>query len=52
MMVSKSIEEMDREFAKIEGISYHQFKAMTLTEQYNIKRNITNKKLKNQNRNK
>jgi hypothetical protein len=47
MMVLKTIEEMDAEFAKIEGISYRQFKALTLSEQYNIKRKITNKRLKN-----
>lgn len=50
MFATKTIEEMDQEFAKIEGISYRQFKALTLTEQYNIKRKITNKKLKNRNK--
>ena len=46
MLVSKSIEEMDREFAKSFLLTLKQFEALTISEQMKIKRELTNKKLK------
>jgi len=49
MLIKKTIEEMDRDFAKEAGITYEQFTALTLLEQSKIRRKITNKRLTNKN---
>ena len=46
-MILKTIEQMDREFAKEAGYTFSEYKSLTLMEQSKIKRKITNKKLKN-----
>ena len=43
----KTIKEMDKEFAKEVGLTYNQYKALDLLEQSNIRRKITNKRMKN-----
>ena len=46
MKISKSIEQMDKEFAEASGMSYKQFKSLTLLKQSEIRRKLINKKLK------
>lgn len=48
MNISKTIEQMDLEFATEAGLTLDQFRALDLMQQSKIKRRITNKKLKNQ----
>ena len=46
MLVSKSIEEMDREFAKSAGMTLLEFECLPIFRQMEIKKELTNKKLK------
>jgi hypothetical protein len=46
MKIRKSIEEMDRQFAKESQLTYSAFKNLSLMEQSKIKRTIINKQLK------
>lgn len=46
LIISKSIEELDREFAEKAGITYEELMSKTLMEQNEIRRKITNKSLK------
>ena len=50
MKASKTIKEMDSEFAAEAGMSYEKFTSLTIMEQSKIKRTITNNRLKNLNK--
>ena len=49
MKLSKTIEEMDREFAKFAGMTLEEFQCLPIFRQMEIKKELTNKKLKNKN---
>ena len=46
MKISKTINQIDTEFAEASGMTYNQFKSLTLLEQSRIRKRITNKNLK------
>lgn len=46
MKLTRSIEEMDKEFAQESGMTYEAFKSLPLLKQSEIKRKITNNRLK------
>jgi len=50
MFATKTIEEMDREFAKSAGMTLLEFECLPIFRQMEIKKALTNKKLKNRNK--
>ena len=46
MKISKTIEQMDAQFAAKANMTLKQFKSLTLLKQAQVRRKITNKRLK------